>query len=196
MQVRFSTCVGEQVVDEGTQEILGALSGILIHPDTGKVEGFTVAVRHAFWTQHLFCPSGAIVHFGQRVGIADSEVLCDPGDVVRLESLFADPRTVLGQRIQTESGQSVGRCRDVQFDTETLHVQWLFPRKNFRWGAPIAVNEILEVKRHAIVIRDRLEPVKGEQDVPVEDTNVLEALEVPKPGVSRTPGLRSFVKLQ
>ena len=96
---------------------------------------------------------------------------------IRLQSMLSDRRTVLGQRIATESGRALGVCRDVQFNTETFLIEWLFPKRFFRWGIALPVAEVKEITPRAIIIRDPMvreekkastkEPVEGQQGVDV-----------------------------
>lgn len=156
MHIRFSSCIGIPVCEEGDQYPLGTISGILIHPDTGKVEGFVV------WAQgvELFCGSADILRWGTRIYVRSADALAPPEDRIRLQSLLADPRTVLGQKIRTESGASIGRCKDVQLNTDTMHIEWLFPKSMFRWGVALPISEVLEVRRDAIIIRDPIKKAK------------------------------------
>ena len=146
MHIRFTSCIGTPVLEEGGEHALGALSGILLDPDTGKIEGFFV--------DDLFCSALDIVRWGTRVYLRDSSVLAPPEDRIRLQPLLGDPRSVLGQKIRTESGASLGRCADIQFNTDAMHIEWIFPRKFFRWGIALPVADVLEVTPAAIIIRD------------------------------------------
>ena len=164
MHVRFSSCIGTPVLEEGGETTLGLLSGILIHPDTGKVEGFLVHMQGFMGRGDLFCSSDDIVRWGTRVYLRDADMLAPPEDRIRLQTLLRDPRTVIGQSICTESGIKLGRCSDIQFDTESMHIEWLFPRKFFRWGIALPVADILEITPKAILIRDPLAKARIQQD--------------------------------
>lgn len=183
MQVRISTYMGALVLEESSGEPLGTLAGVLIHPDTGKVEGVFVQVNDGFSSGLLFCRALDIIRFGTSVHIRSAGALCDPSEIVRLQSLLEDGRTVLGQQVRTESGQKVGRCRDVQFDTESLLLEWIFPKRWFRWKRGIAVSDILEVRSDVIIVRDEKRPVV--EEVVEEKTPVFDPLEVVEPKVSR-----------
>jgi sporulation protein YlmC with PRC-barrel domain len=169
MHVRFSSCIGTPVLEEGGDTTLGLLSGILIHPDTGKIEGFLVG--------DLFCSSMDIVRWGTRVYLRDANVLAPPEDRIRLQSLLQDPRTVLGQKIRTEAGVKLGRCSDVQFNTDMMHIEWLFPRKFFRWGIALPVSDILEVTAAAIVVRDPIAKERVKQKTTQESSAKLPEME-------------------
>ena len=159
MHVRFSTVVGMSVVDEDGTEELGRIAHILIHPDTGKVEGFFVKVPGLLLrTEMLFLATEDIQRWGLRVVVRGPDVLSPVAERIRLQTLLEDGRPVLLQRIQTDTGKYMGRCGDVQFETEHFMVEWLWPRKLWRWGMPLPLVLIVEVRKDAIVVRDPAAP--------------------------------------
>lgn len=141
-------------MEELTEEVVALLSGVLIHPDQGKIEGFFVRVPRFLHTQELFLPVNDIRHWGSRIRIREEDVLSPLEDFIRLQTLTEDGRTILGQKIVTESGVNLGTCVDVQFDTKHFMLEWLFPRKIFRWREPVIASSIVRVKSDAIVVRD------------------------------------------
>ncbi len=154
MHVRFSICLGTPIVAENAEERAGTLSGVLLHPDLGTVEGFFVQVPGMFRAEHLFLSAMDIVHWGSRIRIRDEDVLSPLEDRVRLSSLYHEGRTILGQKILTESNVALGTCRDLQFETKTFRLEWIFPKKWLRWGAGIPVTAIIEVRKEAVIVRD------------------------------------------
>lgn len=155
MHVRFSSAIGLPVSVDKTADVLGILSSLLIHPDTFRIEGFFVAHPGAlFSTQTSFLQSADIVRFGTRVWVRHDDVFTDPRDLIRLQPLLDDGRTVLDQRMIGESGAVLGTCRDVQFETLHFMVEWLFPKGIFRWGLAVPTSSVSEVKKDAVVIRD------------------------------------------
>lgn len=157
MHVRFSTAVGLPVCEEGSHEPLGRIVKILIHPDTGKIEGFGVKISGFLFTSaEKFLPVADILRWSLRVVVRSSDVLCDVTDMVRLEPLLSSPRPVLGQKIVTNNGRQLGRCGDVQFDTTHFMLEWIFPKKLWKAGVPISAGHIEEVRSDAIIIRELL----------------------------------------
>lgn len=145
------------VVDDRGDEAIASVSGVFIHPDLGKLEGIFVRTNDA----ELFLAVQDIVHWGRTIVVCDSDVLGPLDERVRLSSLWSEGRTVLGQRIVTESGMAIGRCGDVQFETDTFRLEWLFPRKWLRWQRPIPAASIIEVKADAIVVRNAEVPLEA-----------------------------------
>lgn len=153
MHVRLSTCLGMAIVVGETQERLGSLGSLLIHPDTGSIEGIRFSVGGLSHREY-YVSSLDIVHWGLFIDVRSADVIGPLEECVRFQDILHEGRTVLGQRILTKGGRNLGSCRDVQFDTEHFQAEWLFPRKWFRWGRPLPLAAILEVRPDAIVVRD------------------------------------------
>ena len=161
MHIRFSSCIGLPIVDDSTDDTVGMIHGILVDPDKGAVEGFAVT-QSGFGLKHVsFLSTLDIRRFGAAVHVGHPSVIGDAEDIVRLQGVLADTRRVIDQRMCTESGMQLGVCRDVQINTKTWHVEWLFPRRFFRWGTPVSIAQVIDVTEKAILLRD---PVVPEDD--------------------------------
>ncbi len=154
MHIRFSTAVGLPVQEEHARSSCAAVRGVLLHPDTGKIEGFFVAVPGFLHAEERFLQTMDILHWGKSIRIRDENVLIPVGDVIRLERLLEERRPVLGQRIVSEGGVSLGTCKDIQFDTKQFQLEWIFPRRMLRWGRAIPASSIVEVRSDAVVVRE------------------------------------------
>lgn len=155
MHIRFTHCKGLPVIEEHSQEPAAWISGIVIQPDTGKVEGFFVQVKHFMQSETLFLAAADIIHWGRTIMIRDRDVLAPLEEHVRLQAIYDEGRTVLGQAVRNEAEKALGRCRDVQFETKTFRLEWIFPKSFFRWSRPLPVTSIIEVKPEAVVVRDQ-----------------------------------------
>ena len=168
MHVRFSSCRGIAVLIDHTHEFVGHVDDLLIHPDTGKIEGFYVQVPRFLYSETFFLTSVDVVRFGTHVYVSDFESLCQPDDIVRVQEILEDDRRILWQKIVTESGVKLGRCMDVQFNTESMRCEWLFPRKWGHWGVALPLSEIVEVQPEKIIVRDTAVFAKETGEVPVD----------------------------
>lgn len=151
-------CRGLPVVDDETGDAVALIDHIVLHPDTGKVEGFLVKSPGMFSGSELFLSSMDILRWGNRVTVRDAEVLAPLEDLIRLQKVLEEARPILHQPMRTESGKELGRCRDVQFDTLHFVTEWLFPKKWGRWGTPVPITQVLEVRKNAILVRDAAAP--------------------------------------
>lgn len=156
MRVRYTRSIGLPVLDEETGDLLGELGGILINPDTGVIEGFFVGP--------LFLAGVDIIHWGLRVVVRSADVLGPLDERIRLQAIASGNRSVLGQAMVTESGKRLGTCRDVQFNTVDFRLEWLFPRRFWRWGVGVPASQIVEVRDDAIVLRDSTLTVRHEKE--------------------------------
>ncbi len=158
MHVRLSTCLGTEVVDRSSGDRVGAICGLFVHPDTGKIEGMYVSAAPVLFgkASALFCGSDDIVHWGASVQIRSHECLSPFEDRIRLLPLLQERRTIVGQRIRSETGRLMGVCRDIQVDTEKMRLEWIFPRRFFREGIAVPASDIVEVRSEAIIVRDSL----------------------------------------
>ena len=169
MHRRFSSLLGHSIHAEDTDEHVGAVVGICIDPDTGRVEGFHVLIPGFLQLKTLFLSSADVLRYGTSVHIASGDRIAPISDWIRLEHLEYTLRTVYRQRMVTESGRTLGRVADVQFNTDTSMLEWIFPRRFFRYGTPLPVSEIVEVTDAAVVVKDQIrvegEPIHDEADV-------------------------------
>lgn len=142
------------IIAEHDGEILATVAGVVLQPDLGTVEGFFVRTRGFPRSEALLLQVQDIRHFGHRVHVCSKNVLSPLEELVRLRPLLEEKRAILGQRILTESGGSLGVCRDVQFETKTFRLEWLFPKKFLRWRTAVPASAIVEVRTDAVIVRD------------------------------------------
>ncbi len=173
MHLRLSTAIGLPVVDP-SEELLGVISGILINPDTGAIEGVFVRVASFLSSETLFVATADIQHWGRRVRVRDADSLSPLEDLVRLQQMMDERRPIIGQLIKTEEGALLGRCADIQFDTRFFRLEWMFPRKLFLWKTPVPAASIQQVRSDAVIVR--LTNTVKEEEVQIE-TPVLPALD-------------------
>jgi len=153
------------VVNDETQETLGFLREPLIHPDTGRIEGFFVTPAFPLMDggKELFLSAPDVLGWGTKVHVRSSDRLSPPGELIRLQALLSDQRRFLGQPVLIHgTKRRLGACSDVQFDTRHFTVEWLFPRRLFFLRQPIPASEIVEVTPRGIWVRDPLLPVREE----------------------------------
>ena len=176
MRIRFSTCIGTNIVCDSLNEVIGQIAGILIHPDTGKIEGFYVAGSYVHGGSP-FLASLDIVRWGKEVHVQESDAVYPVEERIRLQPILSDPRRVLWQRIFTENGRRIGTCSDVQFNTDSMRCEWLFPRKWWKWSAPLPLSDIVEIRPDAILVRDQTTLVKERIEEESGPMDLLESLQ-------------------
>lgn len=161
MHILRSTALGTEIIDNMDHEILGYLRDILIDADRAKIVALIIRTYGSPRPYGLLTQD--VVSWGNRIHVRAPEVLGELTDFIRLNSyLEQNNRRVIGQRIDTQSGQNLGRCVDVQFRTDTFDLEWIFPRRYFFFGGlALPTSEILEITPLAIIVKNQ-EP-QGEE---------------------------------
>ncbi len=152
---------GTSIVEDRSDSVVAKVSGVLCEPDRGEVVGFFVQSLTEPHAAVLFLSVQDIVAWGAYIHILDRDRLAEPSDLVRLRSLLTNGRRIIGQQIITRKRRTkIGVCRDIQFDTHHFRIEWIFPYKFFFFAqSPIAVKEIIEVKREYIIVKEPLRPL-------------------------------------
>lgn len=163
------------IVDEAHSDVLATVCGLFLHPDRGTVEGFFVQMNR----EEAFLAVSDITHWGRTIVVRDADMLSPLDERVRLSALYKEGRPVMGQSIMTEDGRTLGACADVQFETETFRLEWIFPRRWFRWKTPIPASSILEVRSDAVIVRTSALSVEQ----PAPERVALNPLEVIGPSI-------------
>ncbi len=155
MHVRASACRGLPICEHDNQECLATVFQPVFQPDTGHVEGFSVRVPGFARSRLEFLSSDDIGHWGLVIRIRHRDIISPLEERLRLREIVGSGRSILGQPIVTEQGRVLGRCADLQFETHFFQLEWLFPRRFWRWGLPIPARDIVEVRPDAVVVRER-----------------------------------------
>lgn len=181
MHLLRSQALGTEVMDEVEHQIQGRVHDLLPDPDRGTIVGFLI--RTTFFPGLLVLQTQDILSWGTRVHIRETEVMGPPEDIVRLQPFLQDHRRMVGQRIETKSGLSLGTCNDLQFNTDHFDIEWIFPRKFLRKGIPLPASDIVEVTPKAIIVKDQ---TPKEEKVLADDEEtkqpVLDPVIAPAPG--------------
>lgn len=137
----------------------------IINPNNLKIEGFYCDDR--FDKNKLVLLSQDIRdHIEQGFVVNDHEVLADPAELVRLESVLKLQFALIGKSVVTVNKQRLGKVEDYAVDDMSMYVQKLYvtPRliKSFSGGSlSIDRNQIVEITDSKIVVKDPLKPIKN-----------------------------------
>ncbi len=165
MKLSYRSVLGSQVRTREGQK-LGRVYGLVINPDTGKVEGA--------WLSFGIIPWSDILSFrGGRLEVRDASVVSAPEDVVRISEILKRNIPVMGNRVRGQSGTDYGRVIDVEFDSIDGFLKRLLASKSFLfWNfSPrlFSQESIISIESDAIVVRD-LEA----KAIPISSTELAE----------------------
>lgn len=145
----LSLRIGKQVAITGAP---------VINPNNLKIEGFYCMEEKnpkplILLSQDVrdILPQGLIVN--------DVDVLTDPSDLVRLESILKMDFELLGKQVITTSKEKIGKVTDYSVDTDSLFIQKIYVTqsifKSFSGGnLGIDRTQIVEITNKAVIVHD------------------------------------------
>jgi uncharacterized protein YrrD len=154
----FRSLVGAKILEFDSGQVLGLVSGMIIHPDTGMVE--------AFWVKPLTVPlktailkTSDILEFKKHLYVKDERVFAHADDIIRINEILDEDREFLGNRIQSETGLSYGKCVNLTFDTQTYALKQIYSRRSILGLITMderifSYNDIIRVLPEGIIVND------------------------------------------
>jgi len=125
-----SQIIGNPVLREGDGETVALMQDAIIHPDTGKIEGFwvkplTLPVKSAV------IPSESILEWKKNVYVKDEREIAEPEDIIKIAEILSRDTLFMGNQVKNEEGLYLGRVFDLDFDTEKFYLRNLYTQKSF-----------------------------------------------------------------
>ncbi|GEM_PF-1616418 len=159
MTKSYRQILGNPVLHFEQGTVLGVVRDVIIHPDTGRLEGL--------WIK----PTGRLLAFGvlqtqdivewkKNIYVKDEGSIAEAHDVIKISEILADGRLIMGKRVRTEAGETVGRVVNLDFDTEQYYLRHLYTQKSVLglWAYDSRIlnyDLILEVLPDYILIKDK-----------------------------------------
>ncbi len=154
---KFNKIVGKPVVSSENGTLLAMIQDIIIHPDTGKIEGF--------WVKPLTLPikngilqSDAILDWKKNVYIRDNREIAEPDEIIKISEILLRETYFIGNLVKNESDEILGKVVDIDFDSKKLYLKNLYIEKSFlgfsRNQRIISYDSIIKVMPEYILVKD------------------------------------------
>ncbi|MFH1012268.1 MAG: PRC-barrel domain-containing protein [Candidatus Peregrinibacteria bacterium] len=155
---RYRDIVGTPVLHFENGSLLGVIKDVIIHPDTGKLEGLWVKpARHLF--SYGVVQSQDIVEWKKNCYLKNEGAIAEAGDLIKIAEILSDGRQILNNRVRTEEGASLGKVVDVDFDTKQSYLRQLYVEKRFLFlgydRRILSYDTIVKVLPEAIIVKDK-----------------------------------------
>ncbi len=150
---------------------IGEATSPIINPNNLKIEGFFVTDR--FERKQLILLSQDIRdQLPQGFVVDDHEVLAEPTELVRLDSVLKLKFDLMGKPVATDKKQRLGKVDDYAVDSATLYVQKIYVAQRLiksLSGGQLSIdrNQIVEITDKKIVVLDPLQGTKATSPAPV-----------------------------
>lgn len=137
----------------------------LINPDSLKIEGFYCVDKfEKSKTMPILLVSDIREVIPQGYAVNDHEALSDPEELIRLKKIIEIDYQLIGKQIITENKTKLGKVSDYATEVETMYIQKLYASQSLLrsftgGGLSIDRNQIVELTRRNIIIKDPLQPM-------------------------------------
>jgi len=159
MMIRsYIQIIGAPVVSSEDGELLAVIRDVIIHPDTGRIEGF--------WVKSLTLPirnavilSDSILEWKKNVYIKDDREIAEAEDIIKISELFSRNTFFIGNSVISESGLRLGKVYDLDFDTNKMYLRNIYSEKSvlgfFKYSPRVfSYDSIIQVLPEYILEKD------------------------------------------
>lgn len=137
----------------------------IINPNNLKVEGFYCDDRFEK-TQLILLTQDIRDRVRNGFVINDHEVLADPEELIRLQSVLKLQFSLIGKPVVTVNKKRLGKVNDYAVDDGALYVQKIYVGQSIvksLTGGNLSIDrsQIVEITDKKIVVQDPLKPVRN-----------------------------------
>lgn len=145
---------GRAVRDRASRGLLGRVTGLLIHPETGAVLAIFAHASRRLLVQ----PADVLRLDRETVWVAHPDAVVATAEIVRVQQVLAAQIPLIGNRVFTVSRVNLGDVLDTEIDTKTWQLTQLRVGKKVLGVTTreklIAAREIVQIKKTEVTVRD------------------------------------------
>lgn len=160
----FTDIIGSRVLLFQERAQIGPAADVIIDPADGAFLG--ISVLDSVEKRKKVIPASEIKGFGTGFVLArDFKSLTEIDDVVRIKKVIEDDVNILGAKVETESGQKLGKVENATIDLKLLALEKLYV------NPPLSISflstqliipsaKIIEIQKKKIIVGDEFAKVK------------------------------------
>ncbi|MBD3360281.1 hypothetical protein GF366_00595 [Candidatus Peregrinibacteria bacterium] len=174
MEKFYSNIIGTPVFADDSTRPFTTVKDIIIDPERGNLLALVVNI-----TKKKVIAPVDIISWRNVIKVHNGNSVADGKDILRVDEVQKNNIRYMGNKVETETGRSLGKVFDLAIDSDTLELKKIFAAKGvlsfFRYDTRIiGVKSILDVKEDKIIVKSGLKTVKEEakQKVSVKDMAV------------------------
>jgi uncharacterized protein YrrD len=169
MERLYSKILGTPVAIEGSNRPLHTVKDLILDPDRGDLLAFVVDIN-----KNLIVMPSDVLHWSAALVINGMDAIIEAEDVIRVNSVLEDGRGYIESKVETESGEHLGKVFDLTIDDKNDKIRNLYVAKGFlglvRYQARIIpVDQIIEILEDKIMVKDSLQLIKDQESIAVQD---------------------------
>lgn len=160
LKLSSNLLLNKSVLSLRTGTPIASITGPIINPNNLKIEGFYCQDRYErrqlillYQDIRDMLPQGFVVN--------DHDVLAEPDELIRLQSVLELDFDIIGMPVVTISKSKVGKVSDFATESETMYIQKIYVSqsllKSFTGGSlSVDRTQINEITPRRIIINDLL----------------------------------------
>jgi len=177
MIIAYNKVIGTLVLRHEDGEVVALIKDVIIHPDTGRIEGF--------WARPLTLPiknaviqSDTILEWKKNIYIRHEEEIAEPEDIIKISEILSRNTLFIGNQVKNEAQEVLGTVYDLDFDTSKLYLRNLYVQKSFlgfKYGQRVFnYDNIIKILPEYILVKDiKDKKVKAEEPALIKNKQPL-----------------------
>jgi len=156
MILRYTKLIGLPIFELREQTKLGAINDLLIDRSGQKISGFLLESPILSFKKPLIVLDLDVIEILKDVVLVKDEKSVIPiSESLSAQELLRKRFVGINQRIESETGQYLGKAYDYLIDSKTLGVTKFYAKKVFKEIVVPSIN-IVEFLGHKIIVKDNL----------------------------------------
>ncbi len=160
MVTSLTNIIGAKVVRQEDGQVLAVVFGLIIHPDTGKVEALKVKALDPR-IRNAVVLAGDILEFKTKVYVNNENDVAEEEDIIRITDIISRNTPFFGNKVKNEAGEYIGKVYDLEFDTKSFYLKQIYTEKSFlifKYNPRIfSYDSIIKAEPDYILVKDTQE---------------------------------------
>lgn len=174
MERYYTKIVGTPVYADSPRP-LTTVKDVIMDPEQGKLLAFVVNQN-----KKLVILPMDILSWEEVIRIHNHDVIINAHEVLRIEEVQKMNTPIMSSRVETKSGEYLGKVYDLTIDNNTFMLQKIFVAKGllglFRYDSRIiSAKNIIEILPNKIVVKEdmrKIKEVEAKPEIALEDMAV------------------------
>lgn len=162
MKIFASDIIGYKIITFHNSFEAGVVQSLIIDSENGQFLG----IEFIYEKKIKVIPLSEILTFGNSfLIIKDASSISEIEDVVKIEKALSINAPIFNERVETESGQKIGKVSNYTIDLSKMYLDKLYVAPNvsinlFASELIIPLTNIIEIQKKKIIVSDKYIKVK------------------------------------
>jgi len=164
MILRYTQIIGLPIFELKNQSLVGYSYECVLDNVKNSILGIVLKPGLFSKPKFLLLQMDVLKILKKSIVIRDEGAVSEIKDIVRVRTLIDDGIFGVGQKVQTESGQNLGRLYDYLVDSDNLIITKLYI-KDLAKERIISAANIVSIEPRIITVKDSLDTIEATSEV-------------------------------